>query len=318
MDREAVEGLKRSFRELCRSQVSGCRGVWAAHSRVPGPRVGITIMTHGNEPSGLAVYQYLRHKWKLEERLLRGSVYFILNNIAAAGRYLAIATSDDEVEKRKTRFVDLNMNRLPEDVYQRQGDQRYEVLRTRELGYAWDRLDYGLDIHSTSQDTPPMVIALARSDKRMVVRFPIEIVISNIDAVQQGKPASYFYGSQTAQVYGIEAGAHENESSFHMATVCTLSFLSALGFLPPGEMAEPVSQTEYRIFDSLLFPDGSYQLAKVFADFEPVSRGQVLAVGDGGPLSADRDCFVLMGPKTVKPTTIAEEVLFFADKLSVG
>ncbi len=163
------------------SVCDGVPGVMRISSGRAGPIVGVTVCSHGNEPSGLAAVDYLLNTLKLPVNLLRGEVYLVVNNLQAA------------LESK--RFVSVDMNRLPADTPTRDNDPASEVRRSRELLPIWKKFDVGLDIHSTSQDAPPMIISLGPMFHAELVRgFPIEIVISNIDRVQRGKPAPAFYG----------------------------------------------------------------------------------------------------------------------------
>lgn len=312
MKKPLVVDIAAAFHELNSSVRDGVPGVWAVHSGNPGPVVGITVLTHGNEPSGLAAYHYFRHTYQLEHRLRRGSVYFVLNNPEAARRYFAAVAIADENAKRHARFIDINMNRLPDDPFSENNDQRYELKRARALREIWARFQYALDIHSTDQSTRPMIIKLARSNMKLISRFPISTIISNIDSIQSGKPACYFYGGKKSQVYGIEAGGHEVKRSLQRAITCTRTFLALLDLISVNRLPKVKDQIEYRVFDSVWFPNTSYELTRTLREFEVIHKGQLLATGDGQPITASTDCRVLMAPHGKKPTYITEEVIFLA------
>ena len=317
MKQHELSALSVAFDGLAGTRVDGIPGVWVSHSGKPGPVVGITIMTHGNEPCGLGVYQYFREQCWLERHLRKGSVYIVLNNLEAARQYFAIVNSGGDMSATLgKRFVDVNMNRLPSDVFSLEPDDRYEIRRARELGPMWDRFDHALDIHSVSQlRTKPMLIALERSNLEIVSDFPIEKIITRIDAVQTGKPAAYFYGKGKAPVYAIEAGNHEEENSFELAVTCTISFLQSLGMIDRALPSRPVNHTEYRIFSSVWFPDESYELTREIPNFDHVKRGEILAEGDGVPIVSQRDAIALYCPRGTRPVSIKEEVLFLAHRV---
>ncbi len=288
-----ISELKDSFRKLSQSSVEGVHGVRVIRSEKPGPVVGITIQTHGNEPAGLAVYRYLRHIYRLERNLLQGTVYFIINNLKAAERYFKAETDD---EKKNLRSIDINMNRLPKDLMET-GENGYELNRARELKKIWDKLDYGLDIHSTSLESPPMIIKLSRSGIEFVSSLPIEKVVSDIDLWQIGVPATYFYGGRKAEVYGIEAGSHTNGESFIRAIESARAFLSMIHLIPDYRPTVP-KHVEYQIFKSIVFPDKSYELVEEFQSFQGIKKGQPIATKDGKPsIFAPSDCCALSLPK---------------------
>ena len=301
-----------AFKELSASFVNNVPGVWVADSGKSGPIVGITVSTHGNEPSGLFAYHYFRHDYNLQQQLLRGKVYFVLNNIKASARYFAAKNEDT---RKRAREVDINMNRLPNSTFSLKDDSRYEIQRAQELKKIWDRFDYALDIHSMTQNAAPMIVSLTRSDIRMVARFPIDTIISNIDAVQKGKPTSYFYGKKKAMVYGIETGSHEFASSFDVSIACTMTFLALCGVISQKGLAKKRSHTKYRVFDSVWFQDKSYELTRVFKTFHSVKKGEIIARGNGTPIVARENCYSLFAPDGTKPKNITDEVLFLAHKV---
>lgn len=309
MNKKQRASLSASFRELSRSSEGGIRGVWVVSAPKPGPAVGITLMTHGNEPSGLAAYRYFRHVYGLQKKMKRGTVYFVLNNIAAGKRYFA---AKNDAAKRKTRFVNVNMNRLPLDTMARRNDARYEIRRARELGKIWGKFQYGLDIHSTGQPTKPMIVKLARSKKDLVTRFPIATVISNIDVIQKGKPAPHFYGNGRAAVCGVEVGGHETPGAFPRAIRCVKIFLASLRIIADPIPKRNSRQIEYRVFQSIWFPDTSYELVKPLKNFSRVCKGQLIARGNGKPIVLSANGHVLMAPKGKKKPSIEEEVFFLA------
>lgn len=317
MKQHDLSALSVAFNELANTRVNGISGIWVAHSGKPGPVVGVTIMTHGNEPCGLGVYQYFRQQRWLERQLCKGSVYVVLNNLEAAQQYFEVINAGGDMgTKLGKRFVKVNMNRLPADVYSLKDDERYEVRRAQELRPIWDQFDHALDIHSVSQlGAVPMIVALERSDLEIVSDFPIQKIITRIDAIQHGKPATYFYGKEKAPVYGIEAGNHEEEGSFTLALTCATSFLQSLGMIDREIPSRPMSHTEYQIFDSVWFPDRSYELKREIPNFGHVKCGEVLATGDGDPIIAQQDAIALMGSRGTKPTSIEEEVLFLAHQV---
>lgn len=311
MDKEQRIKLRAAFTEITRNSEKGIRGVWVARAPKPGPIVGITIMTHGNEPSGLAAYWYFRHVYELKKKLKRGTVYFVLNNIEAGKRYFAAQSNE---AKKKTRFVDINMNRLPTDTFARTRDRRYEVRRARELRKIWAEFQYGLDIHSTGQATKPMIVKLKRSKMDLVARFPVTTVISNIDAIQKGKPASHFYGNGRAAVYGIEVGGHETPGALPRAIRCTKIFLASLRMIPKSVPKKNRHQVEYRVFGSVWFPNASYKLVRPLKNFQRIREGQLIARGNGKPIAVPADSYVLMAPKGKKKSRIEEEVIFLAQR----
>lgn len=314
------EELRNEYESIRCATYNGIHGVWYADSDKPGPVLGITILTHGNEPSGLAALWYMRHCIDVAATLQKGSVFFVLNNTKAAEAYFAALSIVDEdkreTTKRLARLHHHNMNRLPGDTLELKGDTRFEIYRAQELRPIWRLFDVGLDIHSTLQTSDPMIIACDGFDERLIKGFPIDIVITNIDRVQLGKPAISFYGTPgSVSVIGIEAGSHEDPQSVACAIRCARALMENLGMLArEGSTAQQPAQAshEYFVDGSVVLPDASYSLVKVFDMFEPIKRGQVLARGNGPDIAAPFDGHSLLGHHKLKPDFLGEEMMFLS------
>jgi predicted deacylase len=316
-----LDSLAEEFQLIKNSSLSGVAGVMLFDSGLPGPRIGITIHTHGNEPCGMAALRFFRQR-KLGEKLLKGSVAFVLNNLKATEEYFKLCQeqSSPKVEelKLKTRFKDVNMNRLPESTMQMNDDGKYEIIRAKELRPVWSSFEYALDIHSTRNQSPPMIIAIGDTDWRVYAGCPIEIILRDIDKIQTGKPACAFYGGFGAKVFGIEGGGpHEDPRCFEVAIESMLALLRNVGMIEPSESLIPnqnaVKQVEYKIIGSVFFPNESYELVRPFKNFEPCYAGQLLATGNGEAITIPSDGHVIFTPPGIKPTSgLTDEVLFLS------
>lgn len=270
-----INALSSHFIFIKESFYKGVSGVWKIESGKPGPILGVTLHTHGNEPSGLAVLAHFRKKFSLEQHLKNGVVIFILNNIRATERFL---TTDDTNNKKASRFIDVNMNRLPINVMDcSSNDSRYEIRRVQELENIWKEFTVGLDIHSTTQESDGMIINIGAVHSQMIRGFPITNIITNIENIQIGKPAVFFYGNDSIPVMGIEAGSHESLQAFNKAIMCTESLLKNLNMIEGETKANNCKYNEYFVDGSLIFPDTSYSLLRPFANYEQFIAGEKIA-----------------------------------------
>ncbi len=302
--------LLETFEKIKNIKHEGVRGVLRFDSGNSGPALGITIQTHGNEPSGLAVLWYFLNISPIQELLQKGSIFFVINNIKATEKYFLAKTDE---ERQASRFIDVNFNRLPKDVMTCNDDTNYEVCRAQKLKKIWQNFDVGLDVHSTAQDSKPMIIAINKFEKELVKGFPIEIIISNIENIQIGIPPTVFYGGKrTIPVICIEAGTHERDDSFKTAITCVLRLMQNLQMTScDKKMISKQEYSLYEVVDSLVFPDDSYFLSKIYPMFTSVSKGDIIGVGNNGSIYAPVSGCTVFGPKQVKPNNIKEEVLFF-------
>jgi hypothetical protein len=200
-----------------------------------------------------------------------------------------------------------------------ESDTGYEADRARELVPILAQFDAGMDIHSTTQKSRPMIIALGGEPPMHLIRgMPIRTIISNIDAVQVGKPLADLFGPQGASIprFGIEAGSHEDPKSFETAVACVQALLNNLSMFATKQKKVTSEYEIYKIFSSIIFPNGSYQLKKLFKNFQKVDKGTLLAFGDGDPIHAPKDCITLFARK-LKPDFLDEEVMFLAEEPSL-
>jgi succinylglutamate desuccinylase len=302
--------LEETAERLYSSIYEGVPGVVLIESPTPGPVVGITVCTHGNEPAGLAAARSLFEQFENHQALLCGKLFIVLNNIEACKKFF---NANSPEEKSSARFIDTNLNRLPEDLLAQSENKSYEIHRARELMPVWSRFDIGLDIHSTTQADGSMILSLGNTLYPELIRgFPIPRIVSNIDSVQIGRPAAHFYGSaerSMPKTLAIECGMHEDVESFDRAIACAHALLQNLSMLPGQVESVEFPYEEYQIHSSVVFPDDSYQLTRLFKNFEFIPDGTVLAEGAGENIVADGDGHTLFASK-IKPTVLTEEVLF--------
>lgn len=309
MDSETFNELKETLEYFEAASYNAAQGVVRLEGKKPGPHVGVTICTHGNEPVGLAAAQSLINLSKEGAGIECGSVYLVLNNLEAVRRYFR---DSDNNGRYLSRYVDVDMNRLPADVFLKEDSREYEAKRAQELQPVWESFEYALDIHSTTLPAEPFVVNLEQVfQKNLIHGFPIQKIISNIHKVQTGCPVTHFYGTDAKKAvsFGIECGSHENERSFEYAKISALAFLQNVGLASSGIRNDTHAYEEYDIFDSIVFPDTTYSLVRLFNNFEFVPKGTVFAKGNGEDIVAPYDCHTLFASK-LKPEHIEDEVLF--------
>src|SRR6202158_1107507 len=135
-----IPEIRKTFDRLKSSTTDGIPGVIRIESGKPGPVLGITAGTHGNEPAGISVFHHLLNELDIEKTLIAGTLYLVVNNIRAAEAFFNAQT---EEEFRKARYHDVNMNRLPKNVLDIKDDSRYEIQRAQEVYPVWQRFAGG-------------------------------------------------------------------------------------------------------------------------------------------------------------------------------
>lgn len=279
MKNKTAESLFSIFNRFKEAQYRGVSGVMCIESGKPGPVLGITACTHGNEPVGLAVFEYLLNELHIEQTLISGTLYLVINNYKATEKFFR-SSSEDQI--RKSRYCDINMNRLPRNALVLTDDKCHEIQRVQELYPIWQCFTYGLDIHSTTALMDPMIISRGGVFHSKLMRgFPIEVLVSNIDRKQIGIPAFAFYGGldKDIPVFAIEAGQNAEPATFERAIRCTKALLQNLKMLHgvPDTGINIKEYREYHIDGALLFPDVSFDLIKSYRSYDSIRKGEVLA-----------------------------------------
>lgn len=311
--------LKLVLETLLNSSYEGVDGVIKFQGLNPGPCVGITICTHGNEPSGLAAASFLIEKLSVNP-LQCGTLFLVLNNIEATKMYFAAET---EEQQRKARYIDVNMNRLPNDVLELKKDTRYEVKRAQELNMIWKEFDIGLDIHSTTSPTDPMIISKGNEFNKisnLIRGFPMSVLISNIDSAQTTLPAFALYGQVESEipVLAIETGQHTDHIAFSRSVDCVESLLQNLKMLPGTPKVKTNHFHEYIIDSSILFPNNTFDLVRNFKTYESVVAGELLAKDSiGTEIRAPHDGHLIFPTeRRGEDKDISEEISFISRPVS--
>ncbi len=325
MELPTFSELQETFDFMLEQQHNGVSGVIKIESETPEPSVGITTMTHGNEPSGLSAIWYFMRNNRLQKLLdanRKGSVIFSVNNIHAAQDYFRLPRSATTVQKERCRSLEVNMNRLSEDILKRKTDSRVEIQRTLELcEKIFYELDGGLDIHSVRKKSEPILVSVKGRGVGAARKFPINIALSNMIPVQIGYPISSCYGGLQSEVpvVGIEAGQHESVDASKYAIHCTRCYLQALGLIccENGEDDE-LSRfiTEYKIARGVVPPeDKSFRMSREFGMFEKVNPEDILlkSIDGAKEIQAGMNGCVLMAKPVSEPLSYEEEACFLSE-----
>ena len=306
--KERLVSLRKVFERLAQSSYEGIPGIIKIESGKPGPTFGMTVCTHGGEPSGLAAAEYVLDEVDKKGVFLAGTISIVLANVEAAKNYFNAQTKR---ERQLARFVDVNLNRIPPGALEDKNDTRYEIQRMRELQPVLDLFEIGLDVHSTTQKPAPMVIPIDSPLPVDLLRgMPIQKVLSNYHSIV-GEPIAHFFGTRDApaQKIAIEVGSHESPEAFDLAVTCTRVLLENLGMLSLTPRAEHSVYEMYDVWKPVIFPNTSYSLTRVFKNFSLIRKGTVIATGNGPDIIAEENCHPVMASKK-KPDSIAEEVMF--------
>ncbi len=233
-----LDDLKAVFDFVKHQQVNGVSGVMVFDSGQSGPTLGVSAVTHGNEPAGLASVPALVMLEALG-MMQSGKVIFSANNMQAAEEYFAAVKAGDEQAKhaaRKARGDSVNMNRLPDDVMEQVDSSSYAIRRAQALKPFWDQYDVGLDLHTTSTKADPMVITHRPPDEKrehLLANMPAVDWITGIYEKLKGNAVPEFYGGpgKPATTATIECGQHEARESADVAQNTVITAMENMGLM---------------------------------------------------------------------------------------
>lgn len=216
-------------------------------SGLPGPRVVVSALVHGNEACGaVALDRLLRDGL----RPCAGSLTLVFVNTAAFDRFsLSIPYAN--------RFIDEDFNRLwKRDILEGPG-QSLELQRARELRPVFDAADLLLDIHSMSTTTEALMMA-GPAEKGLAlarrVASPGTIVR---DRGHAAGPRLRDYGdfvdpASPRNALLVECGHHFAAKSAEVALEVALRFLVTTGTIAQEQLSAytiPPETPEQRVIE---------------------------------------------------------------------
>jgi predicted deacylase len=210
---------------------SGVAGVHVFQSPLPGPRVLVQALTHGNEICGAIALD-----WLLPQLLsgafkpLCGRLTIVFANLEAFARF-------DPADPFPSRLVDEDYNRVWADATLNGPGDTVELRRARLLRPFVDDAELLLDIHSMSEPCRPLMVCGMVDKNAAFARAlgqPADLLIDTghpaglrmIDRGAFGDPAS------PSKALLIECGQHWEASSAEVAIDTLVRFLGLTGQAP--------------------------------------------------------------------------------------
>ncbi|HXZ67613.1 MAG TPA: succinylglutamate desuccinylase/aspartoacylase family protein [Alphaproteobacteria bacterium] len=303
----------------------------------PGPALLITGAVHGDEVCGPRVITEIEAQFANGNiSLRRGSVTFI--PIVNAKAFL-----------RGTRDGDRNLNR---DLRLRTDCVDYEDHVANALFAQMSRHDVLLDVHSFPDPGRPFVFVgptdndgdlqpfgRSREERKFAAALGVEMILSGwldafakaVDtirmlAAKQGLPVpgvSTMRGVGTTELmrrlggYAVtlECGQHSDPRNDAVAMRAIRGALQCLEMLDPPEALPRTPVIAFRLTEALVRRSARDQLKRQWKHFDPVKKGEVVAVLDGiGEVTAPHDGVIVLPFVDAEPLT---EWLYFAQPEAV-
>jgi predicted deacylase len=261
---------------------TGIDYVWSFTAALPGPHVMLSALIHGNEICGAVA---LDRMLAAGMRPARGTLTFAFCNIEA---YRIFSRVDPAV----SRFVDEDMNRVWDQSALNGPRNSQELRRARVLRPVIDTVDYLLDIHSTTNINPAMMltgIGQKHLDFAKAMGFPAYLVR---DAGHAGGLRLRDYGRfaerrSPAVALLVESGQHWAKETAEAASEASCRFLAATGMLSETDAAPwrerpQAAQRVIQVTDRVTIQSDNFRFFDSYEGFEVIERAGTIIARDGG------------------------------------
>jgi len=261
---------------------TGIDYVWSFTTAAPGPHVMLSALMHGNEICGAVA---LDRMLNAGVRPARGTMTFAFCNIEA---YRSFSRVDPAV----SRYVDEDMNRVWDRSALEGPRHSQELRRARLLRPLIDTVDYLLDIHSTTNVNPAMMltgIEKKHLDFAKAIGFPVYLVR---DAGHEGGQRLRDYGrfgdpQSPAVALLVESGQHWANATAETASEAAWRFLAATGVLSTADGAHwterpRAAQRVIQVTDRVTIESDDFRFFDTYEGFEVIERGGTVIARDGG------------------------------------
>lgn len=275
----------------------------------PGPLVvGIGGM-HGNEPAGVIALQRVLHRLESAGPPFRGRLVGLAGNRAALTRGCRYIDEDFNRVWLPGRLSALDRAPQPADMTSEQAEQRdllaaFEALIARRRGPA-----VCLDLHTTSADgTPFVVIGDTLPNRRFAFNVRVPVILG-LEEQLDGTLLSYLSGRGYVAI-GFEGGQHAADAAVENHMNALWSVLGTAGCLRTREVCELSGRAVTALPDTGAWPPPApvfevqhhhviqagdrFIMQPGFTNFQPVTRGQLLACDRHGPIRARASGRILM------------------------
>lgn len=281
---------------------AGVGYVWRFEATVPGPRVVVQALTHGNEVCGaIAVDRLLAEGL----RPARGSITFVFANVAAYASF-------DRDDPYASRCVDEDYNRLWSAEVLDGPRQSRDLARARELRPVIDRAEALLDLHSMTDPCPPLALAGTRRkglELARAVGIPAHVVVDAGHAAGRRVRDYAFFDDpdDPRAALLIECGQHWERAAPDIAYESTVRFLAHFGVVTDAWARErlprtpPPPQQVITVTEVVTIRTDRFAFALPVHGLQVVPKaGTLLATDGGAEVRTPYDRCVLIMP-TRKP-----------------
>lgn len=259
---------------------------------------------HGNEPAGIAAAQRVLQELQRHEGSLRGRI------VALAGNLPALAAGNRfQVRDLNRGWLPASLAALaardpaedsPEDAQQRELLARFaEVERTARGPVVF------LDLHTSSADGPPFLCLADTIDNRDLALATGVPIILGIEETIDGASLEWFT-SRGIVAMAAEGGRHQHPDTASNHEALLWLVLAHLGMVDAttadvarhrahlARVTTGVPAIVEIVHRHAITAEDRFVMAPGYVNFQPVSKGDLLALDRNGEIRADQDCRVLL------------------------
>jgi succinylglutamate desuccinylase len=282
----------------------------------PGPLMIVFAQIHGNEPAGYKAVKELFKAIDLE--------YLKNTNFEFCGRIIALQ-GNMKAAQAEVRFIkkDLNRSWLPKEIDRIRKTETVESLdpEDQEIKENLDLIDAYiemcqpprvviLDLHTTTAHGGLFTIPSQNSEARRIgLSMHAPVLHGFLDGLK-GTTLHYFSQENfevNINAVCFEAGQHQSEDSYKHAVSAIIQCFKAIG----GFYAKDIEIKHDQLLEErskglpleakLMYvhsvdPSANFRMkdTKIYNNFDPITKGEILAYDKNGPIKSPYDGLILM------------------------
>ncbi|HEX8738590.1 MAG TPA: succinylglutamate desuccinylase/aspartoacylase family protein [Casimicrobiaceae bacterium] len=315
---QRIPPIEVAFPDLARWSAgnAGIPFVWRFASDVPGPRVTLQALTHGNEVCGAIALDWLLRGGF---RPRRGTLTIVFANVAAYESF-------DDHDPFAARCLDEDFNRLWDPNVLDSARRTRELERARELRACYDETDFLLDLHSMTDPCPALALS---GRQRKGLELARDIGIPAYVVIDEGHRAGrrlrdyahFDDPDDPRSALLVECGQHWEAAAPAVAQQVCLRFLRHFGMadaafvdshLEPGRLPP---QHAIEITDVVTIENEDFSFALPLQGLMTIPAAQTLIARDGDRaiVSPYADCVLVMPSRRPRVGETAVRIGRFVD-----
>jgi predicted deacylase len=283
---------------------TGLEYVTCFDSGVPGPRVMINALTHGNELCGAHALDFL---FRSGVRPTRGSLVLSFANVEAFLRF-------DPADPFASRYLDEDFNRLWSPAVLSSGRTSRELRRARRLAPLVAEADFLLDLHSMHLPSAPLLMCGMQDKSIRLGRgmgYPRHLVRDRGHAAGRRMRdwGDFDDPASPRAALLVECGQHWERVSVAVAIETSLRFLRTCGVVDEAfaerhlQVLRPEPQVLIEVSGPLTIKSGNFRFLRNYQGLEVIRRANTLIAYDGEEevRTPFDDCVLVMPGRQLVP-----------------